>query len=181
MKALAFGDSDYDPISFPNPALQRHYRVLEAVALDEDVEESLNTQLDRIQPDVDGFAQASGIIDTLSKAVLEAAASLPPPVAAAAAAPKAKAKAAPKKRKASGDESDDSEAAAAAPKAKKPSVKAEIKAEGEGGVVDWKALWLSGSLQTETIPVLKDALRALGQPVSGSKPVLLDRLRELFK
>jgi hypothetical protein len=45
----------FDPSDFNNPALQRHYRVLEALALHEDAQ--LEAVPDMIKPDQDGFAQ----------------------------------------------------------------------------------------------------------------------------
>jgi ATP-dependent DNA helicase 2 subunit 1 len=185
----------FEPDNFVNPALQvllfsrhsllllmpthnvfsqRHYRVLEALALHEQLSGDASAD-DRLQPDVDGFARAAPVIEQFEQCWEKAAAALPPP---SVAAPKAAAKrAAPAKRaKAEADDDDDE----SAPRAKKSKKAAAPASDAAGGADVWRAKCADGSVAKSTVAELKEVLKGFGLKVSGAKGELVDRLTDYF-
>ena len=62
---------EYDPFAFPNPVLQKHHRVIEALALNLDIPEDLQ---DSTSPT--SFADCQSLFDELQSMLPEAAASV---------------------------------------------------------------------------------------------------------
>jgi hypothetical protein len=88
-KAVNNGDMLFDPSQFANPALQKHYQVLQAMALDTALESEVDDALN--PPDL---SQVTGVLRVFNEKINQAAAALPVPQA-----PAAKSTAAAAKRK----------------------------------------------------------------------------------
>ena len=163
----------FEPDDFSNPALQRHYKVLEALALHDELR--LNpTEDDRIVPDADGFSAARGVLQHFGEKLQTAVAALPPPTAAPAAARKAPAAASKKRAKAEADDDGDF-GAAPAPK--------QAKAAAAAGNVDlaaWTERCANGEVERATVAELKEVLKAVNLKVGGAKAELVERVRGHF-
>jgi len=140
---------DFSVLSIPDPALQRHYATLQAVALDQD-EDNLPEIKDDTIPDVDGIAKADSHAKAFKDAVYGANHDEDEAEAAAA---KARGSVATQKRKAAAD-----------------------LAVTEAQEYNWAQLADTGKLKELTAEQLKIYLRANKLPVAGKKDVLLNRI-----
>jgi len=143
MEAFAPGDLE-------NPALQKHYAILQAIALQE-AEPDWNDEVnDSTMPKFTAeiMAQIQGVVDNFKSSyggdVEEVTGT---------------------KRK----------AAAAAPAAKK---KKEDTGAADNAAIDWVDACHSGQIQKFTIQMLKDFLKTKKMPVSGKKQELIDRIMD---
>eukprot|EP00455_Lapot_gusevi_P033994 TRINITY_DN3735_c0_g1_i2.p1 TRINITY_DN3735_c0_g1~~TRINITY_DN3735_c0_g1_i2.p1 ORF type:complete len:468 (+),score=130.90 TRINITY_DN3735_c0_g1_i2:98-1405(+) len=158
---------DFDCRNFSNPVLQRHYGVLQALALDEKFDDS--SVVDVCQPDEHGFRQAAPLLDAWQGLVQAAASDLP------ASDVKPAAKRATKRKSADDDDGE--------PSSKKPRSRKAAPAVPDDGSIDldqWKQKLDSDMLKKETVVNLKEFCRAVGLPVSGTKPVLLERITDFL-
>ncbi|KAL4953074.1 SPOC like C-terminal domain-containing protein [Aspergillus filifer] len=151
----------YEPSRYPNPALQWHYRILQALALDEDVPEKPD---DKTLPKYRQIDKRAGDYvlswsDELDKQYAEIA-SLAPQTTLA-------------KRPAN-------TAAKSAPPAKK--IKAEGGGAGSSNVQDEvKSHHEKGILNKLTVATLKEYLSSQGRSTAGKKADLLERVEEFLE
>ncbi|KAL4967548.1 putative DSB repair complex subunit Ku70 [Aspergillus stella-maris] len=150
----------YEPSRYPNPALQWHYRILQALALDEDVPEKPD---DKTLPKYRQIDKRAGDYvlswsDELDKQYAEIAALAPQATLA--------------KRPAKGDT-----AAKSAPPAKK------IRADGggAGSSDEVKSHYEKGILNKLTVATLKEYLSSQGRSTAGKKADLLERVEEFLE
>ncbi|CAA3022081.1 ATP-dependent DNA helicase 2 subunit KU70 [Olea europaea subsp. europaea] len=132
---------------FANPALQRHYAVLQALALDED--EMPDVQ-DETLPDEEGMARP-GVVKALEEFKLSVYGE-------------------------NYDEESDSIASGKTSDASKKRKAIADKATEESAKVDWSDLADKGELKELTVPKLKYYLTANGLSVSGKKEDLINRI-----
>lgn len=138
---------------YSNPNLQRHYAVLQALALDEDLPEDqdeVDNQTTAFQPDLDGMAKFEPIMREFKEAVEDSITEEDRQMYAVVS----------KKRKGTSAES-------AAKRAK---------AAEDALTYDWAEMAANGELAKKTMPIMKIYLRAKGLPVSGKKADLFDRI-----
>eukprot|EP00286_Rhodomonas_abbreviata_P013454 CAMPEP_0181321650 /NCGR_PEP_ID=MMETSP1101-20121128/18806_1 /TAXON_ID=46948 /ORGANISM="Rhodomonas abbreviata, Strain Caron Lab Isolate" /LENGTH=666 /DNA_ID=CAMNT_0023429507 /DNA_START=139 /DNA_END=2138 /DNA_ORIENTATION=- len=137
---------DVDPSLFHNPVLQRHLAHLEAISLQEDVDEGeLEESLAALLPDPE-TCKAEKVVrvcERLKEAV---------------------------------DGRYDELLAGPPPKVKREPVKRK-REDGEPNP-DWKALAERGELEKQTVADLKEACRDLDVAVSGTKGVLVQRIKD---
>lgn len=152
VKTFANTDPELEPAELPyqNPALQQHFKVLQCMALEEDLPEG--EEEDPFQPDYDGLANNSHLIEAFNNAVGAVEIAEPEPKKTT-------------KRKA---------AAAGGGAAKK------AKAAQGGGDADfnWQELRADGKLGKLTIAQLKLYLRKHSLPLSGKKGDLVSRIED---
>ena len=191
-------EGDYAPQDMSNPALQKFYRALEATALNLDFDnDAVNEEVDKVKMNIDledviNFSslvflfQFQSYFDDFTNTLNEVAPPAVAPVKKARAPAGSKAVAAPKKRKAA-DESDDEvdepkpKKAAAPRKKKADSDDDDVQVKDEGKDIEsFKKLWEQNKLGTQTVPILKDMLKACGLPVSGTKAALIEKLSAHF-
>ncbi|KAL4992017.1 SPOC like C-terminal domain-containing protein [Aspergillus falconensis] len=151
----------YDPQKYPNPSLQWHYRILQALALDEDVPEKPEDKTLPKYRQID--KRAGGYVldwaDELEKQYAEITANQTKSTMIA-------------KRSAKVDSTD-----RAAPPAKK--VKAEA---GSGNIQDEvRKHFEKGTLSKLTVASLRDYLASQGRATAGKKAELLERVEELVE
>ncbi|KAL4913851.1 SPOC like C-terminal domain-containing protein [Aspergillus aurantiobrunneus] len=150
----------YEPQKYPNPSLQWHYRILQALALDEDVPEKPE---DKTLPKYRQIDKRAGSYvlswaDELEKQYATITANGPKSTLA--------------KRPAKGNTADK-----AAPPAKK--VKAE---SGTGNIQDEvQKHYENGTLSKLTVASLKEYLMAQGRSAAGKKAELVERVAELLE
>lgn len=151
----------YEPHKYPNPSLQWHYRILQALALDEDVPEQPE---DKTIPKYRQIDKRAGDYvlswsDELDKQYNIIAANGP--------------KSTLPKRPAKGDAADK-----AGPPAKK------IKAEGGGSgnhQAEVQKHYQNGTLSKMTVASLKEYLTTQGRSAAGKKAELVERVEELLE
>jgi ATP-dependent DNA helicase 2 subunit 1 len=148
----------YVPEKYENPSLQWHYRILQAIALDEEVPE---TPVDRTLPNYKAINKHAGELvlkwgDELESSV-----------------PERHVEALPEKKKGTKRVKEEDGAAAAPSKAKK------AKTDADSG--DVRAMWEKGQLMKCTVPTLKEFLTGVGLPVTGKKADLIERCEEYFE
>ncbi|KAI9372516.1 SPOC like C-terminal domain-containing protein [Aspergillus egyptiacus] len=150
----------YDPQKYPNPSLQWHYRILQALALDEDVPQKPE---DKTQPKYRQIDKRAGEYvlswaDELEKQYAPIAASSGPKTTLA-------------KRPAK------DVAADKAPAPKK------VKAEGNSVDLNEEVQkhYQKGTLSKLTVATLKDYLSSQGRSTAGKKAELVERVEELLE
>ena len=151
---------DFSCRDFESPLLQKFYATLQALALGEESPEWDEATHDALRPDKEGIAQHRPQIHRF----LESAGIDPN-------APAQSSSARPKKRAAPSSSS-----SSAAPKAKRAKT-ANVSVDN----VDWAAAAAEeGKLESFKVPELKAGLKSLGLPVTGTKGVLVGRIKEHF-
>lgn len=164
----------YDPDKYPNPDLQWFYRILQAMALEEEVptkpDDKTIPRYKQIDKRAGEYIQEYGaefekVWGSVGRATLSSR-------------PKAPAKKRPAAGAADDDDDDD-------PKPKKrvkkePKVKDE---DGDEGLTDQQMAAINdkGQISKQTVAVLKEYLAARGQAVSGKKADLVDRVQEYLE
>ncbi len=154
---------NFTPTDFENPALQKHYANVQALALDEAAPQEVE---DLVQPDEAGMNRVVGVLeDFCNSAHLTAGGG-----------------------GGGGDDGsgDDGEGGGShkrkAEGKSKPGAAKRVKTEAAAAAgesiasIDWKNQVATGAINKLTIPVLKDYCRAKGLPVSGTKAALLERV-----
>ncbi|KAJ5573516.1 uncharacterized protein N7459_007943 [Penicillium hispanicum] len=157
----------YDPQKYPNPSLQWHYRILQAIALDEDLPE---TPEDKTLPKYRQIDKRAGDyvlawsdeLDLQEKELL----------GKSTATTSTLVKRGPK------DRSDDV-TSAGDPPAKR--VKVETGAAGAAIDDEVRRSWDKGAVSKLTMPVLKEFLTAHGRATAGKKADLVDRVEQYFE
>uniref|UniRef100_A0A0D9WWA0 ATP-dependent DNA helicase 2 subunit KU70 n=1 Tax=Leersia perrieri TaxID=77586 RepID=A0A0D9WWA0_9ORYZ len=137
---------NFSVCQFANPALQRHYGILEALALGED---EMPDVKDETLPDEEGLARP-GVL----KAIEEFKASV----------------------YGENYDQEEAEAAAAKAGASKKRKAASDAAEQKSAAYNWAELADAGKLKDMTVVELKSYLTAHGLPVSGKKEALISRI-----
>jgi ATP-dependent DNA helicase 2 subunit 1 len=158
----------YDPSKYPNPDLQWFYRILQALALEEELPVQAE---DKTIPRYKQIDKRCGeYIEDYGKEFEEAYAQQHTALAH-------RAKPTAKKRTGGGADGEDKPAAKRAKK--EPKVKAED-GEEEDGMTDQQMADLnnSGKISKQTVAVLKKWLSARGQSTGGKKAELQERVQE---
>ena len=151
----------YDPSKYPNPSLQWHYRILQALALDEDVptdpDDKTRPKYKQIDKRVhDEVAEWQSTLQQCHKEhVDQFGESLP-------------FNQKPTKRTANGDNGESKR------------VKTEASADGPSEA-ELRKLWQKGTLSNITVPQLKSFLQSKGLALTGKKQDLLDRVENFFE
>ncbi|KAF2864705.1 DNA-dependent protein kinase [Massariosphaeria phaeospora] len=163
----------YDPEKYPNPDLQWFYRILQAMALEEEVPDMADDktlpkykQIDkRVAPFLEDFGQD---FDAEYKLQVRNQPSMSLPTGR-------------KRPAASANEETDSKPA------KRAKVKKEVKAEDgdedEGGMTDQQMAEVNnkGNISKQVVATLKDFLKARGLPTTGKKVDLVGRVQEYLE
>lgn len=126
---------DFDCRNFDNPVLQYHYMMLEAIALDRD-EDEIQSPEDSVQPDTEGMARLSNLLNNFKDAVFPASYTPPDPKVTPG-------KKAPTKKRIREDGMDED---MESPAAKKKKIAEET---------DWNALVANGTISKCTLDQLK--------------------------
>ncbi|KAL0485976.1 ATP-dependent DNA helicase 2 subunit 1 [Acrasis kona] len=155
----------FDPLDFDNPALQKHYAALQALALERS---NIEPVKDHVMPDVEGMKKYKEEIEKFKATVYPHDYH-----------PESdeKKKPAPKRKK----EDDEQEEK---PKKKAKTVKKEDEDDQEGDEdegIDMVALAKDDNLNSLTLPVLKEFLKQYKLAVSGTKPVIVKRIVDFLK
>uniref|UniRef100_A0A0D9WWA1 ATP-dependent DNA helicase 2 subunit KU70 n=1 Tax=Leersia perrieri TaxID=77586 RepID=A0A0D9WWA1_9ORYZ len=143
---VRYPEENFSVCQFANPALQRHYGILEALALGED---EMPDVKDETLPDEEGLARP-GVL----KAIEEFKASV----------------------YGENYDQEEAEAAAAKAGASKKRKAASDAAEQKSAAYNWAELADAGKLKDMTVVELKSYLTAHGLPVSGKKEALISRI-----
>ncbi|KAK6351211.1 ATP-dependent DNA helicase II subunit 1 [Orbilia javanica] len=151
----------YIPEKYPNPVLQKHYKVLEAIALEEELPEEFE---DKTEPKYKNIEKHAGQYirdwgDALSQAMAEFKLTKPAQVEIHGT-----------KR------GRDSGSAAAAKKAKK-----DVDSGPGDADKEIRAAYDKNTLNKLTVAVLKDWLNSKGMSVAGKKADLVERIEEHFE
>ncbi|CAN9253843.1 unnamed protein product [Alternaria sp. RS040] len=163
----------YDPSRYPNPDLQWFYRILQALALEEELPVQPE---DKTIPRYKQIDKRCGeYIEDYGKEFEEAYAQQQKSALAHRTKPTAK------KRPGGGADGEDKPAAKRVKK--EPMVKAEDGGEEEDGMTDQQMADLnnSGKISKQTVAVLKQWLSARGQSIGGKKAELLERVQEYLE
>ncbi|OOQ89113.1 ATP-dependent DNA helicase II subunit 1 [Penicillium brasilianum] len=172
----------YDPLKYPNPALQWHYRILQALALDEDhpgePEDKTKPkyrQIDKVSPSEEEIYPSNSLvlidIQRAGDYVLawsdQLDAAFETIFGGTAATKSTLVKRGPK----------DSADSAGGPAPKR------VKTEGGAGGVDEEVnrCYEKGTVSKLTLPVLKEFLTAHGRTAAGKKADLVDRVEQFFE
>ncbi|RHZ46246.1 putative DSB repair complex subunit Ku70 [Aspergillus thermomutatus] len=163
VQQLQLPKASYEPQKYPNPSLQWHYRILQALALDEDLPE---------KPEDKTIPKYRQIDKRAGDYVLSWADELEKQYAATAAqGPKSTlVKRSTKDRAADGDEA-----------SSHPSKKIKSESKPEGVEVEVRHHYEKGSLSKLTVAVLKDFLTAHGRSTAGKKADLVERVEEYME
>ncbi|CAK7228111.1 ATP-dependent DNA helicase II subunit 1 [Sporothrix bragantina] len=158
----------YNPAKYPNPSLQWHYKILQTLALEEEVPEHGE---DLTLPKYKAIAKrVGGSLVDLKEVIKEEAEALEHSRA--------------KKR---GGDSDDEGTSKGKPLAKRPKTAAAAGGSGGGGAAvgagkitnkELRAAIDNDKLKTMQVAALKEILVAKGQPTSGRKADLLERIEQ---
>lgn len=169
MEQLQLPKGVYDPSKYPNPDLQWFYKILQAMALEEEIPEKAD---DKTMPKYRQIEKRAGpyIIEygeqfevDMAKADVSSAPGLP-----------SRGKTGEKRPKAGGDDD--------APKPRKRIKKEDDSGDGEEGLTDehMEDLCNSGAIQKQTVAVLKLYLKAKGLSTTGKKAELVERVQGHF-
>jgi ATP-dependent DNA helicase 2 subunit 1 len=157
VQQLQLPKAQYDPRKYPNPSLQWHYRILQALALDEDLPEQPE---DKTIPKYRQIDKRAGDYVVEWGEELEA-----------------------QHRKLFAEQPKSSTLAKRGPKAteplaEKPSKK--VKTEDSDQAANVLNLYHSGNLSKLTLPVLKEFLTSKSLSTTGKKADLIERIEEYF-
>ncbi|KAK6521063.1 ATP-dependent DNA helicase II subunit 1 [Arthrobotrys conoides] len=151
----------YIPEKYPNPALQKHYKVLEAIALEEELPEEFEDKTEpkykNIEKHAGQFIQDWG--DALSQAMTEFRLTKPAQV------------------EIHGTKRGREPAGAAAAK----KVKKDVDSGPGDADQEMRAAYDKNTLNKLTVAVLKDWLNSKGMSVAGKKADLVERIEEHFE
>ena len=144
----------YNPLKYPNPSLQWHYKILQAMALEEDVPETLDDATVPKYRQVD--KRVGGYLAEWKEALAEKAAGL-------------------MKTRAVKREAEDDAGGRPLAKRAKPAAKA---AGGQMSNAQLKEAFLQDTLKKMTVAELKDVLASKGLSAVGKKAELLEKLEQ---
>ncbi|CRG87183.1 ATP-dependent DNA helicase II subunit 1 [Talaromyces islandicus] len=157
VQQLQLPKAQYDPRKYPNPSLQWHYRILQALALDEDLPE---------QPEDKTIPRYRQIDKRAGDYVVEWGEELEA-----------------QHRKLFAEQPKTSTLAKRGPKATEPLAEnppKKVKAEKGDQASDVLNLYHSGNLSKLTLPVLKEFLTSKSLSTAGKKADLIERVEEYF-
>jgi ATP-dependent DNA helicase 2 subunit 1 len=146
----------YNPLKYPNPSLQWHYKVLQAMALEEDVPEASDDATIPKYKQID--KRVGGYLAEWKEAVAE------------------KAKALMKSRAMKREAEDDEEGGRPAAKRAKPAAKKA--AGGQMSNAQLKAAFEQDTLKKMTVAEIKEVLASKGISAVGKKAELLEKLEQ---
>ncbi|KAK1140698.1 ATP-dependent DNA helicase II subunit 1 [Aspergillus melleus] len=163
VQQLQLPKASYEPLKYPNPSLQWHYRILQALALDEDLPEKPE---DKTIPKYRQIDKRAGDYvlswaDELEKQYAQIAPSGP--------------KSTLVKRSAKDRASDSADGGGHAPK------KVKTENSSEGIESDVRLHYQKGTLSKLTVAILKDFLTSHGRSAAGKKADLVDRVEEYLE
>jgi ATP-dependent DNA helicase 2 subunit 1 len=170
----------YDPSKYPNPDLQWFYKILQAMALEEEVptepDDKTKPKYKQIHKRSAEYLEEFG---TIFESTYQALAKANPGISKA---PPARKRAAASLSKASADEVDSDEAGKGPAKKK---VKTEAKKEDASQVTltdqDMADINNKGSISRQTVAVLKNFLKERGMSTAGKKIELVERTQEYLE
>lgn len=168
MEQLQLPGGVYDPSKYPNPDLQWFYRILQAMALDEDIP---TQPVDKTVPRYKQIDKRCGAyIEEYGKMFAETYAQLSRHSLTVRGGPAAKRRTA---------EPEDGETPAKKVKAE-PKVKNE---DGDDGLTDQQMTMLNdkGQISKQTVAILKAYLSERGQPTGGKKADLIERVQDYLE
>ncbi|GFF64553.1 ATP-dependent DNA helicase II subunit 1 [Aspergillus lentulus] len=163
VQQLQLPKASYEPQKYPNPSLQWHYRILQALALDEDLPE---------KPEDKTIPKYRQIDKRAGEYVLSWADELEKQYAAPAAQGS---KSTLVKRSAKDRAADSDEASS------HPSKRIKSESGPEGADVEVRLHYEKGSHSKLTVAVLKDFLTAHGRSTAGKKADLIERVEEYME
>ncbi|KAF4443155.1 ATP-dependent DNA helicase 2 subunit 1 [Fusarium acutatum] len=144
----------YDPLKYPNPALQWHYRILQALALEEEVPEKAD---DATEPKYKAISKrAGGYLEEWSESLEEESGKVA-------------------NKKTTKRETDDEEMERPVKKSRGSSEKA---TGSSFSMAQLKAAIEGGTIQKMTVVQLKDILATKGLSTAGRKVELIERIEE---
>ncbi|GAD97375.1 DSB repair complex subunit Ku70, putative [Paecilomyces variotii No. 5] len=169
VQQLQLPKAQYDPQKYPNPALQWHYRILQALALDEDLPEKPEDKTIPRYRQIDKRAGEYVISwgEELESQYRKIETRQPKSTTLA-------------KRPAKSAATEDDEIANAKG-AGRPSKKIKTESDGQASANEVKKAYEKGAISKLTMPVLKDFLTAHHLSTSGKKADLVDRVEEFFE
>ncbi|KAK0672256.1 SPOC like C-terminal domain-containing protein [Cercophora samala] len=155
---LQLPKATYNPLKYPNPALQWHYKILQAMALDEDVPDAMEDltvpKYKQIDKRVGGYlAEWKEELADKAKEFMQLRAT---------------------KRELEDDDTEERPRLAKRPKA----AAAAGSTGGQMSNAELKAAWENDTLKKLTVAVLKDILTSKGISTTGKKADLLERLEQ---
>ncbi|KAG4254768.1 ATP-dependent DNA helicase II subunit 1 [Fusarium proliferatum] len=144
----------YDPLKYPNPALQWHYRILQALALEEEVPEKAD---DATEPKYKAISKrAGGYLEEWSESLEEESGKVA-------------------NKKSTKRETDDEDTERPVKKSRGSSEKA---TGSSFSMAQLKAAIEGGTIQKMTVAQLKDILATKGMSTAGRKVELIERIEE---
>ncbi|KAE8349922.1 ATP-dependent DNA helicase II subunit 1 [Aspergillus coremiiformis] len=163
VQQLQLPKASYEPLKYPNPALQWHYRILQALALDEDLPEKPE---DKTVPRYRQIDKRTGDYvlswaEELEKQYANISALGPKSILV---------------KRSAKDRPSEAEDAAQKPTKK---VKVETNEQGVEDIV--RAHYQKGALSKLTVPVLKDFLTSHGRSAVGKKADLVEHVEEYME
>ncbi|KAE8396299.1 ATP-dependent DNA helicase II subunit 1 [Aspergillus alliaceus] len=163
VQQLQLPKASYDPLKYPNPSLQWHYRILQALALDEDLPEKPEDKT------VPRYRQ----IDKRTRGYVESWAEELEKQYAKISVHDSKSTLVKRSAKDRASEAEDA--------AQKPSKKVKVETNEQGVEDVVRAHYQKGSLAKLTVPVLKDFLSSHGRSAAGKKADLVERVEEFME
>lgn len=163
VQQLQLPKASYEPLKYPNPSLQWHYRILQALALDEDLPEKPEDKT------VPRYRQ----IDKRTRGYVESWAEELEKQYAKISVHDSKSTLVKRSAKDRASEAEDA--------AQKPSKKVKVETNEQGVEDVVRAHYQKGSLAKLTIPVLKDFLSSYGRSAAGKKADLVERVEEFME
>ncbi|KAL1860186.1 ATP-dependent DNA helicase II subunit 1 [Paecilomyces lecythidis] len=169
VQQLQLPKAQYDPQKYPNPALQWHYRILQALALDEDLPEKPEDKTIPRYRQIDKRAGEYVISwgEELESQYRKIETRAPKSTTLAKR---------PAKSAAGGDDE-----IANAKGAGRPAKKIKTESDGQASADEVKKAYEKGTISKLTMPVLKDFLTAHHLSTAGKKADLVDRVEEFFE
>ncbi|PGH05264.1 ATP-dependent DNA helicase II subunit 1 [Polytolypa hystricis UAMH7299] len=165
VRQLQLPKEQYDPTKYPNPSLQWHYRILQALALDEDLPEQPE---DKTLPKYKQIDKRAGdLVISWGEELETQYRTIEPTMPATSTLAKRPATSRSKAQdKASGD-------------AGRPAKRTKV--EPEAADDELKTYYQKGTLNKLTVPILKDFLQAHNLSITGKKADLMERVEEFFE
>jgi ATP-dependent DNA helicase 2 subunit 1 len=164
MQQLQLPKAQYDPHKYPNPSLQWHYRILQALALDEDLPE---------QPEDKTLPRYRQIDKRAGEYVISWGEELEVQYRNISSERSKTSTLAKRPAKAA----EDAEAGGRG----RPSKKVKTETDGHGAAEEVRRHYEKGDLSKLTLPVLKEFLSSQKLSTSGKKAELIDRIEEFYE
>ncbi|KAB8235991.1 putative DSB repair complex subunit Ku70 [Aspergillus alliaceus] len=163
VQQLQLPKASYDPLKYPNPSLQWHYRILQALALDEDLPEKPEDKTVPRYRQID--KRTRGYVGSWAEELEKQYAKI--------SVHDSKSTLVKRSAKDRASEAEDA--------AQKPSKKVKVETNEQGVEDVVRAHYQKGSLAKLTVPVLKDFLSSHGRSAAGKKADLVERVEEFME